>query len=354
MTPARWILSLALATAVAGTPGQRVRAAIDFPASWQPRSYAQVRAQVAAWRDAASLPSEALRQVDDLWPATEPAAGEDVDLLDRLSATFAAAYPSVHELVRFCQTEYTIPQLPDAAWLATDEAPPFVRDNLRLYYARWLAQHGLYEEALAELESMKLDAVADPASLLFYRMVAHHQLVEPDEARAALIQLMEQNDALPRRFQRLAQLVERDLASLEDESLDHIARRMNDVRRRLNYGRAGAKVQLVEKQVVDSLDKKIDKLEQQQQQQQQQQQMQQSGSPQPSQPMQDSQLPGMKAPMKVDQRDIGHTAGWGDLPPKQRERALQQIGRDFPAHYRDLIEHYFRELASEPEPTSEN
>jgi len=49
----------------------------------------------------------------------------------------------------------------------------------------------------------------------------------------------------------------------------------------------------------------------------------------------------------VTKRDVGHKSGWGDLPPKQRDEALQQIGRDFPAHYRDIIEQYFRRLAAE-------
>jgi hypothetical protein len=35
------------------------------------------------------------------------------------------------------------------------------------------------------------------------------------------------------------------------------------------------------------------------------------------------------------------------LPPKEREEAMQEIGRDFPAHYREVIEEYFRELARE-------
>jgi hypothetical protein len=63
--------------------------------------------------------------------------------------------------------------------------------------------------------------------------------------------------------------------------------------------------------------------------------------------MEDSRLADLDAPMEVDQRDIGHSSGWGDLPPREREQALQAIGRDFPAHYRDLIEQYFRELAAE-------
>jgi lipopolysaccharide biosynthesis regulator YciM len=48
---------------------------------------------------------------------------------------------------------------------------------------------------------------------------------------------------------------------------------------------------------------------------------------------------------------LGNKAGWGDLPPKQRHEALQQIGKDYPAHYRDVIEQYFRKLASEDEGT---
>ena len=64
--------------------------------------------------------------------------------------------------------------------------------------------------------------------------------------------------------------------------------------------------------------------------------------------MQDSQLPSMPAPpMQVEQRAIGSKSGWGDLPPKEREQALQQISREFPGHYRDVIEQYFRELADE-------
>ena len=66
--------------------------------------------------------------------------------------------------------------------------------------------------------------------------------------------------------------------------------------------------------------------------------------------MQDSQ------PARHAGADAGRPArhrpqsGWGDLPPHEREQALQQIGRDFPAHYRDLIEQYFRELATETDP----
>ena len=63
--------------------------------------------------------------------------------------------------------------------------------------------------------------------------------------------------------------------------------------------------------------------------------------------MPDSRIAGAKGPGNVDKKNLGRTAGWGDLPAKEREEALQQIGKDFPAHYRDIIEQYFRRLATE-------
>jgi hypothetical protein len=58
-------------------------------------------------------------------------------------------------------------------------------------------------------------------------------------------------------------------------------------------------------------------------------------------------LPGGRAPGQVTPKKFSNKGEWGDLPPKEREEAVQQIGRDFPSHYRDAIEQYFRRLAEE-------
>ena len=63
--------------------------------------------------------------------------------------------------------------------------------------------------------------------------------------------------------------------------------------------------------------------------------------------MPDSRIAAAKGPGNVDRKNLGRTAGWGDLPAKEREEALQQIGKDFPSHYRDIIEQYFKKLATE-------
>jgi hypothetical protein len=133
-----------------------------------------------------------------------------------------------------------------------------------------------------------------------------------------------------------------DLQGLEDDTLDHIARRMEDIHRRLDLGRAGPKVRQQQDGVIRSLDKMIKKLEDEQKQC--------SGAPngiQSNTPAKDSRIATGKGPGEVTKKNIGSESGWGNLPPKQREEAMQQIGRDFPSHYRDVIEQYFRRLASE-------
>jgi hypothetical protein len=347
MSPRRFVRSMFVVAAAASLAvASPLLAAIDFEPSWSPAEYETVRADVTAWLAKASLEEALESEVRDLWPAKEPKRAADVALLDRLVQGFSVAYPEAAKLAQHCAAPFKQPPLPDVEWLGSSATPTWVRDNLRLYYARWLAQSGLYDEVLEQIADLRPKDVVDPASLLFYQMVAYHQLVMPDDSRAALVQLLERDEELPQRFRQVAQLVQRDLGGLEDESLSHIARRMRDVRRRLDYGRAGQKVQAVEKSVLDSLDKKIEDLEKQQQ--QQQSSTASGGSSQSQAPMEDSRPAEMKGAMQVDRKDIGHQSGWGDLPPKEREQALQQIGREFPSHYRELIEDYFRELAAEP------
>ena len=69
--------------------------------------------------------------------------------------------------------------------------------------------------------------------------------------------------------------------------------------------------------------------------------------------MPDSQIAGGKGPGKVAKKFIGDKSGWGNLPPKERDEALQQIGREFPSHYREVIEQYFKRLATEGNNRSE-
>jgi hypothetical protein len=342
-TTFRRFSGLATAVVLAAT----ARAGSDFVAepSWQPVSPDAAYQRLNEYLASSGIAPSRQAGTREAWHAADAAAASG-ELLDRLAAALAKSDDRVAELVRFCSGINSPGLLPEFAWLADSATPLLVRNNMRLYLARWLVQQGYYDEALGWTAGLKPADVVAPDALLFYRAVAHQRLVQPDEAYIALGQLLEREDDLPARFQKLADLMRQDLAGLQDDTLDHIARRMEDIRRRLALGRSGERVQGIENGVIESLDKLIKQAEEQMQQQAQASSAPSGGQPSGT-PMQDSQLPQMKAPGSVERRDIGRGTGWGNLPDKEREQALQEIGREFPSHYREVIEEYFRRLAAE-------
>ncbi len=52
-----------------------------------------------------------------------------------------------------------------------------------------------------------------------------------------------------------------DIKPMKDDSLDEVARLMNDVQRRLDLGRAGTRVREEEQEIVDKLEKMIEQIE---------------------------------------------------------------------------------------------
>jgi hypothetical protein len=312
--------------------------------SWQPVKAEAVRSRLEEYLQSTGLAPQVQAEVRDRWRTAGDQVGADV--LERLAQSLAKADEQVAELVKFCSTTNERGRkLPEFSWLADSETPDLISHNMRLYLARWLVQQGYYDEAISWTDGLTTEKVVAPEALLFYRAVAHHQLVQADKADTAIGQLLEGQEKLPTRYQKLADLMRHDMEGLKDESLDHISRRMEDVRRRLAQGRPGERVQGVEKGVIDSLDKLIKKAEDQAQ--QQSKMAAGSAKTPPSTPMQDSQIAELKAPGKVEQRDIGRGTGWGNLNDKDREKAMQEIGREFPSHYREVIEEYFRRLAAE-------
>ncbi len=311
--------------------------------SWRAPSVEQVRNQVFGWIDQRKLGAGERAKAEAIWAGTAEAAS-GADLLERVVRTVALADEDARRLSELCSRAEAPRTLPPQPWLAGPQTPPWIAKNFRLWYGRWLAQRRLFDEAAAQLDGIQADEVVDPASLLFYQAIAHHRLLNREAAADALARLLDAPDQCPRRYVTVARLMDSDLKELKEESLDHIARRMEDIQRRLDLGRAGPKVREIQDGVVKSLDKLIEELESAQQ---QQQASLGAGNVQPIRPAQESVPMGGKGPGKVAKRDIGHQSGWGDMPPKQREEALQQIGRDFPAHYRDIIEQYFRRLAGE-------
>jgi hypothetical protein len=315
--------------------------------TWSPPAAKTVRADVLKWLDDSKVePAKRNKIVKDLWPESpaEPASSE---LLERTVKTIAEVEPRARDLTNLCAKPHETTKLPQFPLLTDDKASPLVRNNLRLWYGRWLAQEKLYDESLDQLSGLQTADVVDPASLLFYQGVVYHWLLKKQPGLEAIGKLLEQKTRIPRRYSQLAMLMQADLSGLKDESLDHIDRRMRDTERRLDLGRAGKKVRGVEDGIIASLDKLIEQKEKEEEEKSG------GGGSGPAQgikstsPASDSSLARAHGKGDVDKKEIGHHSGWGDLKPKDRAEALQDIGEEFPSHYRAVIEQYFRRVAGD-------
>ena len=326
---------------------------LDRAPSWSIPTAGDVRQRMIASFDRMSAAGVAaaadVAAAKEAWPEQEPIA-HGADLLDHVMDSLARVDPRCAAVRRSVADGRAAAEsaAPDLSWLADPATDPFERDAIRLWLGRERVRRDRFDEGLPLLADLDVATAVDPAALLFHRAACQHWLLEADVAVESLDRLLERSGEIPVRYERVARLLRADIAALEDESLDHIARRMRDITRRLDLGRAGPKTLAVQDGVIESLDKMIKQIEQQQQQQQSQSSSGAGGGGRSGNgtPMDDSRIAGGKGPGEVTKRDIGDSDGWGKLPPHKRDEALQQIGREFPAHYREAIEQYFKRLAS--------
>lgn len=280
-----------------------------------------------------------------------------VTMLESVVALAAECEPSIaklRELLSGTVSAQTVPDI-DAAlssMMANGGIPSWMKSDVQLLACRVMVQNSLYDEALQRLKLIAVDQVSDPSTYLFYTAICQHHLLSREECLENLSRLLEREMELPTRYAITARLMEADIQPLKEDSLDEISRLMNDVERRLALGRTGKMVRDKQQTIVDKLDKSIEQLEQQIQQQQQQRKQQQQQQNKPangsSNPMDESQIADVKGPGEVDNKDIGKSSGWGNLPPAQRKEAIQDMTKDLPSHYRDVVEAYFKKLSKVP------
>ncbi|MDR3199242.1 MAG: hypothetical protein LBU34_15350 [Planctomycetaceae bacterium] len=242
-----------------------------------------------------------------------------------------------------------LPQIPLQIYLG-DSGTKYLYASLRYYLALRLVRSRLYDEALPVLDEMTPENSIDPAGVLITRAIVCNHLGQSEKGLAALEEFKTVIDSsVPRRFAELAKLLEFDLKNnkAEEDAPEKISKKMNDVRRRLGKGRTDEGTQDAENGVLKSLDQLIEKIEEQAQKQGQNSEGDQGQ--QANKPADDSRIMKQQAPGNVDRRDFNTEGQWGDLPPHEREEALLRIEKRFPAHYRDIIEQYFREMAGKQE-----
>jgi hypothetical protein len=152
----------------------------------------------------------------------------------------------------------TVPPL-----LKDGSKPVFFRANLSLAYARLLSQRRIYEEALDVLNAVRAEQVVDPATYLFHKAVAEHALTKGREANSSIIRLLDDVIDAPERYQKVAALMVFDILGWRPKDLGDIARKMDNVERRLDLSRGGPQTRKIQKEILARLDEIIKEKENQ-------------------------------------------------------------------------------------------
>jgi hypothetical protein len=281
---------------------------------WQFPTRVSIVADLETWMEQANIPAARIQQISKFM---ETQFTEDsTEVLDIVFSALEIARPELAEARQQLMNQRTVTQIPELShWIDGPHEAPFLRDTVRLYFARWLAQNKFYDESLAHLQKLDLNTISDPMSLLFYRGLMEHQLLKQEACVNSMELLLQHEDRLPRRFAVLAKLMLADIRPLETDSLNEIARLMDDIQRRTELHRSGRIVLDQERSVIQKLDKLIEGLEAQQA------QAQPGGGPS-SKPLQDSQRTAGKGSGEVTHQKQSDGGDWGNLPPAQRGPAI--------------------------------
>ncbi|WP_459558233.1 hypothetical protein [Lacunimicrobium album] len=336
-----------LIAAVASLNFQHVQAAEGDFHVYRPVPTEYVRNAMIDQVDKSSLPVKIRHQLVEKW-STLPAFSSPLQVMEALVATVEQFDTRWNDLIDATHDSGRYFQFEEMQENLLSTLNPTLRSNMELYLGSQLSSAQMYDEAITVLGSASVNELVDPASYFFHKAVCEHNLLMKQDGLTSLGHLLERTDAVPVRYSQVAELMKYDLENLEEKSLDEVARMMSDVERRLELGRAGSRVQKLEKEIVSRLDEMIEKIEQSQ-----------NGgggggsgnSNDPgNQPLQDSIVKGSTAPGNVDNKDIGHKDGWGNLPEKDQAKAKQILGSMYPAHYGKAIEEYSRKSAERTTP----
>jgi hypothetical protein len=325
--------------------------------NWSVPATATVRRELVGWLETQNLAEPQKRnELLAAWLATEPELNLSGTALFELTIeSLRQAVPAVSVYLETCDAlawqelpfgqPIVLPQIPLQVYLG-DSGTKYLYAALRYYLVLRLVQARLYDEAVPVLDEMTPENTVDPAGVLVTRAIVCYHLAQPEKGLTALEEFKTVTDSLiPRRLTELAKLLEFDLKNDKKENdAEKISKKMDDIRRRLGKGRTDDGTQDAENGVLKSLDQLIEKIEEQAQKQQGQNSEGDQGQ-QANKPADDSRILKLKAPGNVDRREFDSAGQWGDLPPQEREEALLRIEKGFPAHYRDIIEQYFREMA---------
>ncbi|MFP4026843.1 MAG: tetratricopeptide repeat protein [Candidatus Brocadiia bacterium] len=240
----------------------------------------------------------------------------------------------------------------------------YLESNARFFLARGRMQQENYEKAAKLLKHL---AQEDPPHTqykphsLFRLAICQLHLLQREKALESISTFLRNYPHAPSWHRERAKLVFVQLMTYPEGGLKEVCDLMKYSRRRLKLDQLDETTQKRQQRIVEILDKIIEKAQKQQGQsggggQGSGQGIVQSGgsgapsgNATPSSPANQSQLPGGSSSMGQLGREVrGDPAEtWGNMPPKEREKALSHLKSKFPDRYRDLVEQYYKSLQEE-------
>lgn len=358
----RYWIPLAVTAALGLVPGV-FAAEVARPARFgtlETLSVDSAKTQAAAWLKATGkADAGVMEKFEHLWKS-------DASVLDKVVRTFELGDPDAAKLMAAARDPLSPAPTESPAVFKKHELPLFFRANLALGYGRALSMRAVHEEGLESLKAATPEQVVDPSAYLFHRAVSEHALLEKNAAISTINRLLDDAGSAPERYRTLAALMALDMHTWKEKDLSSIARKMKDVERRLDLSRGGPKTQKVQKDIVARLDEIIKELENKDKNKGKGQGQGQgqgegdcpaggpgapgSGPPKgndPSSPATESGIANAGGTGVVDQAKLKNlVAQWGNLPPRERGEALQQLTQGMSPRHREQIENYFRNLAN--------
>jgi hypothetical protein len=351
----RWLTALTLvacsggATLLAADTDRRAgREVASFGTLRSPAPDA-ARAEAEAWLKSAGKTDDASRKAfDAVWQGERP-------VLDKVAETLTLGDPAAAKLLTAARDPEAPAPTALPGTLKDDKQPAFYRANLALAYAKALSNRKVYEEGLEALKAVKAEDVVDPGAFFFTKAVAEHALMLKDEANGSIARLLDDVADAPERYRTVAALMQFDMLTWQEKDLGWIARKMDNIQRRLDMARGGPKTRKMQKEVLLRLDEMIKQIENQAKGSSQSNggscpnggQRDGQNNMQPSNPLNDSQLGGRSGPGQVDPKKFKELAEvWGKLPEKERAKAIVGLTRDLDPRYREAIEAYFKKLSA--------
>ena len=317
----------------------------------------ELQQELGVWLEAIAISPIQQEQIFERWNRKSPVSAEQrfnclIDSLRTVSTPIATFLEQCDEL-EWSEPQWGVkrsfPTLPCDFLPGKNSFSPRLGAALRFYLVQRLVRTQRLDEAFDLLETLNPELCIDPLSVLLFRAMICNQRLDKTGGLTAIRDFratLPSDSGVSRRVLELAKLLEMELNSLgeEEDSLPNISRRLSELRRRLGLGEIDQPVQQLGEQVVQSLDRLIERLENGQD-GNGGQSSEHSGSD--MQPGERSRIARQKGEGEVGDRSFSNEDNWGNLPAKDREETLLWIEKEFSSHYRNIIEQYFRQLANE-------